>query len=150
MKSKTNNIKSRFRFPATLTPDLDDGGFVVTFRDIPEAITQGDSIEEALEEAADCLEEAIAGRIDDEMAIPYPSDIKPENEYLVYVPLQTAMKAAIVLALQESNTSKVELAHELNVAPREVRRILDPHHDTKVRRMEKTLKVLGKEPTLSI
>jgi hypothetical protein len=29
-------------YPVTLTPDEADGGFVVTFQDVPEAITQGD------------------------------------------------------------------------------------------------------------
>jgi antitoxin HicB len=46
-------------FYRLLTPDI-DGGYVVTFRDLPEAITQGDSIAECLKEASDCLEEAIA------------------------------------------------------------------------------------------
>ena len=59
-----------------LTPDKDDGGFVVTCRDLPEAITQGDTIEDALVEAADCLEEAIAARIDDDREIPVPSALK--------------------------------------------------------------------------
>ena len=53
---------SRFSFPAKFTPDESDGGFVVTFQDLPEAITQGDSMEQALAEAADCLEEAMLGR----------------------------------------------------------------------------------------
>lgn len=39
------------KFPVTLTPDEADGGFVVTFHDIPEAITQGETVEEALETA---------------------------------------------------------------------------------------------------
>jgi antitoxin HicB len=91
MKFKYNNSKNRFSFPAALTPDLDDGGYVVTFRDLPEAITQGDSIEVALQEAADCIEEAIAARIDGRLDIPEPSDIL-ENKYLVTVPMQTALK----------------------------------------------------------
>ncbi len=53
----------RFVYPATLTPDTKDGGFVVTFVDVPEAITQGDDRTDALREATDCLEEAIANRI---------------------------------------------------------------------------------------
>ena len=59
MKFEHSHSDNRFSFPATLTPDLDDGGYVVTFRDLPEAITQGDSIELALQEAADCIEEAM-------------------------------------------------------------------------------------------
>ena len=46
---------------------------MVTCRDLPEAITQGETREEALAEAADCLEEAIAARIDDGRDIPSPS-----------------------------------------------------------------------------
>lgn len=37
-------------FPAAFTPDEEDGGFGVTFRDLPEAITQGDSIGQGLSE----------------------------------------------------------------------------------------------------
>jgi antitoxin HicB len=69
MESKGKNIQNRFSFPATLTPDLDDGGYVVTFRDLPEAITQDDSVELALQKAFDCIEEAIAARIDDHQNI---------------------------------------------------------------------------------
>ena len=32
------------KFPVNLTPDKRDGGFVVTFPDIPEAITQGETV----------------------------------------------------------------------------------------------------------
>lgn len=52
-----------FVYPATLTPDTKNGGFVVTFADVPEAITQGEDLVDALKEAADCLEEAIANRM---------------------------------------------------------------------------------------
>jgi len=46
-----------FIYPAKLTPDKEDGGFVVMFRDFPEAITQGEDMADALAEAVDCLEE---------------------------------------------------------------------------------------------
>ena len=38
-----------FMYPVILTRDKKDGGFVVTFADIPETISQGDTIDEALE-----------------------------------------------------------------------------------------------------
>jgi predicted RNase H-like HicB family nuclease len=47
------------KFPVTLTPDQEDGGYVVSFRDIPEAITQGDTVNEALSMAKEALELAI-------------------------------------------------------------------------------------------
>ncbi len=140
---------SRFSFPAILTPDEEDGGFVVTFRDLPEAITQGDSIEQALAEAADCLEEAIAARIDDQLDIPNPSPPKG-GEYLVPVPIQTALKAALYLAMGEAGITKVQLARTLNTHEKEVRRILDPHHGTKLPTMERALSALGKRIELHL
>jgi antitoxin HicB len=149
MKYKDNNIQNRFSFPAALTPDLDDSGYVVTFRDLPEAITQGDSVEFALQEALDCIEEAISARIDDRLNIPKPSELL-ENEYLVTVPMQTALKAALIMAMSESKMNQVQLAHALSVDEKEVRRILNPRHATKLATMERTLNVLGKKAVLYV
>lgn len=80
---------NRFTYPATLTPDKKDGGYVVTFRDLPEAITQGDTIKQCLVEAADCLDEAIAARKSGRMKIPKPSRAR-HGEYLVTPPKVTA------------------------------------------------------------
>lgn len=139
----------RFSFPALLTPDKKDGGFVVTFRDIREAITQGDSIEEALAEATDCLEEAIAARIDERLDISYPSQLE-DSEYLVAVPIQTALKAALYLAMREAGITKVELARTLNTNEKEIRRILDPHHGTKLPTIERALSALGKQIEINL
>ncbi len=57
------NLMNELAYPATFTPDVEDGGFVITFPDVHEAITQANSIEEGLVEAQDCLDEAICGRL---------------------------------------------------------------------------------------
>jgi predicted RNase H-like HicB family nuclease len=57
-------------FPAKVTPDPIDGGYVVQFVDLPEAITQGETFKDAVIEAVDCLEEAIVNRIALGIAIP--------------------------------------------------------------------------------
>lgn len=66
----------QFKYAVKLTADKNDGGYVVTCRDLPEVITQGETIEDAAAEAADALEEAIAARIDDGREIPAPSAAK--------------------------------------------------------------------------
>jgi len=53
----------RFTYPVTLTPDEKDGGFVVTCRDVPELVTQGETTEDAISEAEGALEAAIEMRI---------------------------------------------------------------------------------------
>ena len=56
-------------YPAILTPQP-EGGYVVTFPDVPEAITQGDTIDEALDHAIDALETALT--FYDECGQPHP------------------------------------------------------------------------------
>jgi antitoxin HicB len=131
-----------FTYPVMLTPDEVDGGFVVTFKDLPEAITQGETVEDALVEAADALEEAIAGRIQRGDPIPEPSPIASLAK--VPVPAQTAAKAALYLALKETGITKSELAARLGCDEKEVRRLLDPRHSSKLPRIQKALTILGK------
>lgn len=101
-----------FAYPVMLTPDEIEGGFVVTFPDLPEAITQGEDVASALDEAADSLEEAIAGRIRRGDPIPRPS-ASAGGQQQVPVPALTAAKAALYVSLQESGLSKSELAARL-------------------------------------
>jgi antitoxin HicB len=138
--TKINN----FIFPVQLTPDIEDGGYVVTFRDIPEAITQGDSISECLREAVDCLEEAIASRINNNREIPQPSSFQA-GEYLVELPLMMVFKTLVYQAFREKEINKTQLARQLNVDEKEIRRILNPRHGTKLSTIERVLSALGKK-----
>lgn len=133
----------RFAYPVALTPDLSDGGFTVTCRDIPEAITQGDDLEAAIEAAEGALEAAIEMRIADGMDIPLPG--KPrKHEQLIGLPVAVAMKAAIYLAMAEQGVSKSDLARRMQLDEKEARRILDPRHATRVGTLERALHALGK------
>ena len=117
--------------------------FVVTFRDVPEAITQGCGEKDALCQAADCLEEAMAGRIADGREIPNASRAA-RGERMIPLPAPMAAKAALYLAMTEAGMSNVQLARKLGCEEREVRRMLDPRHPTKLPRIEEALEVLGK------
>ena len=139
----------RFNFPAKFKHDKVEGGFIILFRDIPEAITEAETIENGFIEATDCLEEAIAGRIDDGLDIPKPSQPR-RSEHLISVPAHTAIKAALYLAMVEKEVNKSELARRLNVDVREVRRMLNPHHGTKLPAMEQALEALGKHIELHV
>jgi antitoxin HicB len=139
----------QFTYAVKLTRDREDGGFVITCRDLPEAITQGKSFEEALVEAADCLEEAIAARIDDERDIPMPSASR-RGERFVSIPPSMALKAAVYLAVREAGISNSELARRMRLDEKEARRILDPHHPTKIARIEAALAVLNRHVELAL
>ena len=133
----------RFTYPVTLTAEKRGGGFVVTCRDLPEVVTQGESLESAIEEAEGALEAAVEMRIADGMDIPRPSARK-KGEEVVGVPVGTAMKAALYLALLEQGITKSELSRRMGLNEKEGRRILDPKHATKVPTLERALHILGK------
>ena len=104
----------RYIYPVTLSEDTDDGGYVVTCRDLPEAVTQGDTVAEALAEAADALDEALCGRINHGRDIPEPS-AEQDGERLVPVPVTTALKAAAYTKFRESGQTKVAIAKALDL-----------------------------------
>jgi len=139
---------TRFIYSVNLEPDP-DGGFVVTFPDLPEAITQGDTEAEALTEAVDCLEEAIAARIDDGLDIPSPERLEA-GQHSVSLPAQMALKAALYINMREAEITKMELARRMDMHEREVRRILDPHHGTKLPTIERAFEALGKRITFDL
>lgn len=118
------------------------GGYVVTCRDVPEAITQGETITAALAEASDALDEALHAYMTDTRVIPKPSR-RRADEHPVSVPVATALKLTVWLTMREQKISNVELARRLGVDEKEVRRTLDPHHGTKVPRLEAALHALG-------
>ena len=64
--------------------------------------------------------------------------------------MQTALKAAVAIAISESEMNQTQLAKALDLDEKEVRRILDPRHGTKLATLERTLNVLGKKAVLSV
>ena len=59
-------------YSALFEPDLEAGGFVVTFPDFPYGVTQGESKPEAYEMARDLLEALIQDLIKLEKDLPAP------------------------------------------------------------------------------
>ncbi len=122
---------------------------MVRFIDLAEAITQGDDLADAFKEAADCLEEAIANRIVMGLAIPNPSRTQ-KGQYPVPLSAQMAAKAALYIAMRKAGISKMELARRLQCDEKEVRRLLDPRHASKLPRIEAALAAVGQRLVIGL
>jgi antitoxin HicB len=146
---KEEAVARTFVYPAKFEGGEKPGVLVITFRDIPEAIAQGNGERDALWQAADCLEEAIAGRIADGREIPNASKAA-RGERATPVPAPMAAKAALYLAMREAAVSNVQLARKLGCDEKEVRRMLDPRHPTKLPRIKEALDALGKRLVVSV
>ena len=128
-------------YPATLTPDP-EGGFTVTFRDVPEAITEGDTSEEALLRAEDALESALAMYIAAKEPLPVPS-AAGTAEALVPLSALGMAKTGLYQAMREQGVGNAELARRLRWHLAQVSRALDLRHASKMEQVEAALAALG-------
>jgi antitoxin HicB len=131
-----------FEYPAEIEQDS-AGFYLVTFPDFPEAATDARSLSAAIREATDCLEEAVAGRMKRGQDIPTPSPLR-KGTVPITLPTLYAMKAALYLALREAQLSQTALAAKLGKDEKEVRRLLDPEHASRISSIEAALRVIGK------
>lgn len=122
----------------------ESGRLVVTFRDIPEAITQGDDEAEALDMAADALLTAMDFYFEDKRAVPLPSEAA-EGEYLIDLPLSASAKVLLLNEMLAQNIRPADLARLMSIKPQEVNRIVDLKHATKVDTLAAAFKALGRE-----
>jgi antitoxin HicB len=125
------------RYPIKLEPDT--GGYVVSFPDIPEALTQGDTKEEALSMGLDALVTALDFYFEENRKVPEPSPIT--GDY-VELPLSVASKVLLLNAFIEADISQVELASLMGIKKQEVTRLLDLHHSTKIDTIQHALNAL--------
>jgi antitoxin HicB len=129
------------RFPMKIEPD--EEFFMVTFPDIPEAITQGETLKQAREVAQDALESALEFYFEAPRTVPDPSPVQPGQEY-VELPTSVAAKVLLLNEMIKQQVRPAELARRLNTTPQEVNRLTNLRHATKIDRVASAIKALGK------
>lgn len=130
-----------FEYAVRLAPAA-EGVFVVTCRDLPQLVTQGDDLDHALSEATDAMDEVFAAYMRAGLAFPAPTKSR-RGERLVSPPAGTMAKAALYVAMREARITKVQLATRLGVDEKEVRRMLDPHYGSNLPRIAQAVATLG-------
>lgn len=131
----------RFVYPVRVEQD-EDGRFVAMAQDVPEALTDGASLAEALAEMSDALGAALAGYVREGRPFPEPSDVEA-GMYPVPVSPLVAAKLALRRAMLEEEVNNSELARRLGVSEGAVRRLVDPDHASRLDRVVAALAALG-------
>src|SRR5271166_1907222 len=131
----------RYAYPYELLPQP-ECGFTVTFPDVPEAITQGDTETEAARMAEDALVTALSFYTDRAERLPLPSP--PNGRPLAYVPPLVAAKLALHDSMLAAGVSNVTLARHLGTDEKTVRRLRDPLHQSRINHVDAALRALGK------
>jgi antitoxin HicB len=127
----------------------DEVGIVVSFPDVPEAITQGEDEADAAKQAQDALGLALLSY--PRRGLPVP-DAKARSRRLVRIAVapEVAAKIAVLEAFAKSGISKSELARRLGKNEKEIRRILDPRHASKLATLTETLRELGQQLVIGV
>lgn len=132
-------------FPVNLRKD---GKFIlVTFPDIPEAITQGNNRAHALEMAKEALESALDFYFEERRPVPAPSAPK-RRQAVVQLPPSVAAKVLLLNEMLRQKVRPVELARRIGTTKQEVNRLTDLRHATKIDRIDAALRALGKRLVL--
>lgn len=128
-------------YPVNLSKD---GKFLlVTFPDIPEAITQGNNRAHALKMAAEALESAMDFYFEDRRAVPLPSRPK-RGQAVVELPPSVAAKVLLLNEMIRQKVRPAELARRIGTTPQEVNRLTNIRHTTRIDRVDAALRALGK------
>jgi len=134
-------------YPARLTRDGDV--FMVSFPDIPEALTGAASREDALQMAVDALTSAMDFYFEDRRAVPPPSELK-RGQVWVDLPPSVGAKVLLLNEMLAQGTRPADLARLMNVRPQEVNRLTTLKHPTKIDTVADALRALGKRLELTI
>ena len=125
-----------------LTPEK-NGGYSVSFPNVPEALTCGDDRDEALAMAEDALTVALGSYMQCREDIPVPDTVAAEQE-MVAVPLVVAARLALYTAMREHGLTKVGLARRLGLSEGAVRKLLNPNHRSHIGQIERALVKVGR------
>ena len=133
-------------YPVDLTPD--GGAIVVTFPDVPEAVTYGEDEADALLRAVDALETALSIYVDDRRDLPRPS---PAAGRPVVAPgAQSSIKLQLYQAMRDAGVRKADLARRLGWHAPQVDRLLDLDHASRLDQLEAALAALGKRLSIEL
>lgn len=78
------------------------------------------------------------------------SSVRLPEEHPVAAPIQTALKAALFLAVRKTGIGPSELARRLDINEKASRRLLDPRHASKAATLELALLAVGRRLAVEV
>lgn len=133
----------RYAYPCRITPH-EGNELVVSFPDVPGALTSGYSRAEALEAAREALSVMLAGYVANRKAIPVPSPVLDGQEIVAVDPV-TAAKLELYCAMRNQGITKRALADRLGLSDTTVGRLTDPDHRSHIGLIAKALRSVGRD-----
>jgi antitoxin HicB len=134
-------METSFYFPVVVR-QLPDRRLQAHLSDLPDILRQDNTLESALGALKEALTLFIAQRMRSNQPLPMPTP-RHRERFWVTIPALLACKATLYVAMRQQSISNTALAKRLSVDEKEIRRLLDPDHPSKLPRLESALAALG-------
>jgi Uncharacterized conserved protein len=134
-----------FGYPYKLE-EQENGWWLVRFPNVPEALTEGETKEEAFENAKDALIAALEGYVKAGLPIPRPPF---KGERLALPSLVTA-KLAVYENMRKQGWTRARLANALQMPENSVRRLLNLRHSSHMWVIDEALAKMNAELPISL
>lgn len=131
-------------------PDLDAGGYVVTFPDFGYGVTQGETVQEATEIAQDLLMLTIADFIREGRPLPVPSRRRGRKYRPVPLPILQSAKVELYMAFISSGLKKAEFARRIAIPKTHIDRLFSLRHHSRFDQIEAAFAALGKRLKIEV
>jgi antitoxin HicB len=126
-----------------------NGWWLVRFPGIPEALTEGETAEEARINALDCVLAALEGYMKAGKPLPRQGASHSGSDRTTLPSLVTA-KLAVYETMRDRGWSKLKLAKELGMPENSVRRLLHLRHSSHMWVIDEALKKMNAELTIDL
>ena len=136
------------RYPLTLRPDQ-NGTIIAQAVDAPGALTVGRDEADAIAQAGDALLALFAHLMTEGESVPRPSRPR-RGQACAVLPPMVAAKLAIYQGMRDAGLTQAALAERLGCDPRQVRRLLDLDHHSRLDQLEAALSALGKRLVIEV
>src|SRR5712692_1331119 len=127
----------------------DNGWWLVRFPGIPEALTEGETKEEARANALDCVIAALEGYMKEGKPLPRGGVGRSGSDRAVLPSLVTA-KLAVYETMRARGWSKLKLAKQLGMPENSVRRLLDLRHSSHMWIIDEALAKMNTELSIGL
>ena len=137
-------------YQAVFQPDLEGGGYVVTFPDFGYGATQGETMQEAMDMAQELLILTIGDFIREGKSLPVPARHRGKHYRQVPLPVLQRAKVELYSSFVGSGLKKAEFARKAGIPKTHVGRLFSLRHQSRFDQIEAAFEALGKRLSIEV
>lgn len=138
-------------YPATVTFDPEDDGYLVEFIDLPGCITEGETLADALSNSREALTGFLASLFERNLPIPEPSQVRKKNIHYIEPEPEVGIPVMLRKLRENSKLTQSDVARVLGITYQAYQRLEKPgKSNPTVKTLERLARVFHKNLHLEL